>query len=91
MVARAPEHLPWIRRGLSEAAVQAYLAHEFEGAPAPRVIRYELPGLRALNFHCLQALGGGQFASLRLDALAKAKAQQLLDMEIEVPAALLIP
>ena len=44
--------------------------------------------MNALNFHCIQALGGGQFSSLRLDALAKGKAQQLLDLELEVPAAL---
>jgi len=66
--------------------VQAFFAHEFEGAKAPKVIRYDLPGLRAINLHCIQALGGGQFSSLRLDPLAKGKAQQLLDMEIEIPA-----
>lgn len=88
IIARRPELLPWIRRALSADAVKAYFAHEFEGAPNPEVIRYEVPGLNALNFHCIQALGGGQFSSLRLDALAKGKAQQLLDMEIELPAAL---
>ena len=81
--------LPWIRAALTEDAVKAWFAHEFEGAKAPQVIRYELPGMDALNFHCIQALGGGQFASLRLDPLAKGKAQQLLDMEIPVPRALL--
>jgi len=89
VIARDPEYLPWIRRSLSVKAVKDYLAHEFEGASDPEVLRYDLPGFHALNFHCLQALGGGQFASLRLDALAKAKAQQLLDMEIEAPARLL--
>jgi len=76
------------RCSLSPQAVQAFFAHEFEGAKAPQVIRYDLPGLQALNLHCIQALGGGQFSSLRLDPLAKGKAQQLLDMEIEVPAGL---
>lgn len=88
VIARKPEYLPWIRRALSPEAVQTWFAHEFEGARAPKVLRYELPGMGALNFHCIQALGGGQFASLRLDPLAKGKAQQLLDMEIEVPARL---
>ncbi len=86
VIARRPEYMPWIRRALAPEAVKAFFAHEFEGAKAPQVIRYELPGLRALNLHCIQALGGGQFSSLRLDPLAKGKAQQLLDMEIEVPA-----
>lgn len=88
VIARKPELLPWIRAALTEARVKAWFAHEFAGAPAPKVIRYELPGMNALNFHCIQALGGGQFSSLRLDALAKGKAQQLLDIELEVPAEL---
>lgn len=88
VIARRPEYLPWIRAALSEQRVMNWFAHEFEGATAPKVLRYELPGMNALNFHCIQALGGGQFSSLRLDALAKGKAQQLLDMEIEVPARL---
>lgn len=88
VIARKPAYLPWIRAGLSEAAVKTWFAHEFEGATAPQVIRYDLPGMDAINLHCIQALGGGQFASLRLDALAKGKAQQLLDMPIKVPAGL---
>jgi hypothetical protein len=88
VIARKPEYLPWIRAGLNEAAVKTWFAHEFEGAPAPKVVRYDLPGMDAINLHCIQALGGGQFASLRLDALAKGKAQQLLDMPIRVPAGL---
>lgn len=89
VIAREPDYLPWIRRALSPQAVKAFFAHEFEGAKAPQVLRYELPGLQALNLHCIQALGGGQFSSLRLDPLAKGKAQQLLDMDIEIPARLL--
>lgn len=88
VIARRPEYLPWIRSALSEEVVKSWFAHEFEGADDPRVVRYEVPGLNALNFHCIQSLGGGQFASLRLDPLAKGKAQQLLDIEIPVPAEL---
>lgn len=88
VIARRPELLPWIRAGLAPQRVRAFLDHEFEGASAPEVRLYDLPGLDAINLHCLQALGGGQFASLRLDPLAKGKAQQLLDIEIEVPARL---
>ena len=89
VIARRPKLLPWIRRGLTEERVKAWFAHEFEGAADPKVIRYELPGMDALNFHCIQALGGGQFSSLRLDPLAKGKAQQLLDIEVQVPRRLL--
>ncbi len=89
VIARRPEFMPYIRAALSEAAVQAFFAHEFEGAARPQVRRYEVPGLDALNFHLLQSLGGGQMASLRIDPLAKGKAQQLLDMEIPVPASMM--
>ncbi|MCC2980521.1 acyclic terpene utilization AtuA family protein [Sphingomonas sp. IC4-52] len=89
VIARRPEFLPWIRAGLTEEAVKAFFAHEFEGASHPEVRRYELPGMNAINLHCIQSLGGGQFASLRLDALAKGKGQQLLDMKVKVPRRLL--
>jgi hypothetical protein len=68
--------------------VKAFFAHEFEGGAHPAVVRYEVPGMNALNFHCLDALGGGQFASLRLDPLAKGKGQQLLEFPVPVPARL---
>ena len=88
VIARQPAFLPWIRAGLTEAAVHDWFAHEFEGARHPEVRRYEVPGLDAINLHCIQSLGGGQFASLRLDPLAKGKAQQLLDMPVRVPRGL---
>jgi hypothetical protein len=88
VIARDPVFLPYIRQALSETAVKSFFAHEFEGGAHPEVIRYEVPGLNALNFHCLDALGGGQFASLRLDPLAKGKAQQLLEFLVPVPARL---
>jgi hypothetical protein len=53
------------------------------------VIRYELPGLHALNFLLKNALGGGGIASLRIDPQGKAFAQQLLDMPVSIPASLL--
>lgn len=89
VIARRPEWLPWIRAALTEEVVRAFFAHEFAGATHPEVRRYELPGMNAINLHCIQSLGGGQFASLRLDPLAKGKAQQLLDMPVRVPRRLL--
>lgn len=85
VIARKPEYLPYIRASLSEQKVKAFFAHEFEGAQNPRVERFDLPGINALNFLCHECLGGGQMATLRLDALAKGKAQQLLEIEIDVP------
>lgn len=88
VIARDPAYLPWIRAALTPEAMLDWFAHEFEGAANPAVRRYEVPGLHAINLHFLDALGGGQFASLRLDPLAKGKAQQLLDYPVPVPAGL---
>lgn len=88
VIARKPEALPYIRAALTREAMMDYFAHEFEGAANPDVKVYDLPGMNAVNLHFLDALGGGQFASLRLDPLAKGKAQQLLDHMIKVPASL---
>lgn len=88
VIARDPAYLPYIRAALSEDVVQSWLAHEFEGALNPRVERFEVPGIHALNFLCHEGLGGGGMASLRLDPLAKGKAQQLLEIPISIPAAL---
>jgi hypothetical protein len=85
VIARDPAHLPYIRAALNEAAMERWFAHEFEGAANPGVVRYEVPGMNAINLHFRDALGGGQFASLRLDPLAKGKAQQLLDYPVTIP------
>jgi hypothetical protein len=52
------------------------------------VIRYEITGFNALNFMLENALGGGGIASLRIDPQGKAFAQQLLDMQVKIPASL---
>ena len=46
------------------------------------VVRYELPGLGALNFVMRGALGGGVTRSLALDAHGKCLASAILDLEI---------
>ena len=89
VIARRPGYLTWIRVALEPEALLAWFDHEFEGSNPPAIHRYEVPGLDAINLHFLNALGGGQFASLRLDPLAKGKAQQLLDMPVKIPAELL--
>lgn len=85
VIARQPELLPWIRASLTEANVAEYMKHVFDG-DQHQVQRYELPGLNALNFLLIDALGGGGIASLRIDPQGKAFAQQLLDMPVKVPA-----
>ncbi|KHN66013.1 terpene utilization protein AtuA [Acinetobacter calcoaceticus] len=88
VIARKAEYLPWVRAALTEQAVASYMQHVLD-AEKGRVIRYELPGLNALNFMMENALGGGGVASLRIDPQGKAFAQQLLDMPVKVPANLL--
>ena len=88
IIARRAVYLPYIRDALSEGVVQDWLAHEFEGAANPHVERFDVPGIHALNFLCHEGLGGGGMASLRLDPLAKGKAQQLLEIPIPIPATL---
>ena len=92
VIARQPEFLPWIRASLTEENVAEYMKHVFEGTAegqTNKVIRYELPGMNALNILLENALGGGGIASLRIDPQGKAFAQQLLDMPVKIPAALL--
>jgi hypothetical protein len=51
-----------------------------------RVDRFEAPNVRALNFVCYAALGGGGAASMRSDPLGKSYGSNLLRMEIDVPS-----
>lgn len=87
VIARKAEYLPWIRAALTESSVAEYMKHVLDPATG-KVIRYELPGLNALNFMLENALGGGGVASLRIDPQGKAFAQQLLDMPVKVPKGL---
>lgn len=94
VIARRPEFLPWIRRSLTPSRVARHMGHVFDrpwepGAGDPPVDRFDLPGLHAVNFLFHHALGGGGMGSMRLDPLAKGMAQQLLEIEVEVPKRLL--
>jgi len=84
VIARKPEFLPIIREQLTESRVAEWFAHLVEGS----VARYDVPGLRAVNFVLQRALDGGGAASLRPDTQGKSYAQLLLTMPIEVPPGL---
>ncbi len=81
IIARKPEYLPLLRAQLTPEAVKACFAHLVQG----EVLRYEVPGIHALNFVLHGALDGGGMASLRNDPLGKGLAQMLLDLPIRVP------
>ena len=80
IIARDPKDLPLLRRELTAERVRAYLGHLVRGD----VIRYEVPGLHALNFLLLDALDGGGPTSLRPDPMGKGMAQMVLGMTIAV-------
>jgi hypothetical protein len=82
--ARQPEYLPWLRKILTPEKITAQLSQLVTGPTE----RYEAPGLHALNFLLQNALGGGGMASLRIDPQGKAYAQMVLEMQVNVPKAL---
>jgi hypothetical protein len=84
VIARNVAYLPLLRAQLTPETVKAWFAHLVRGD----VVRYEVPGIGALNFVLHEALDGGGMASLRNDPLGKGFAQMLLDMPVRVPAAL---
>ncbi|HSW25821.1 MAG TPA: hypothetical protein VLJ62_23885 [Burkholderiaceae bacterium] len=85
LIARHPALLAVLKEQVTPERVKTYLDHLVLGP----IVRYDLPGIHAINLVCERALGGGGMASLRNDALGKGMAQMLLDMPVEVPALLL--
>lgn len=83
--ARHRDFLPLLERVLTVERVGSWLSHL--GAVA--VERHELPGIHALNFVLHRGLGTASAASLRFDPQGKAVAQQLLDLPVRLPVALL--
>lgn len=69
---------------LTEAAVAAHFSHR---RPS-RVQRYLLPHLQAMNFVLDGVLDGGVNDALNLDTHGKALSYWLLDMPVQIPAAL---
>jgi hypothetical protein len=66
---------------LTSERLAAHFAEELRGP----VMRYEVPGLAALNFVLFEALGGGGTASARIDPQGKAFGQRALEIPIRVP------
>jgi hypothetical protein len=68
-----------LRREVTAQRVREHFGDLVKG----EVSRYEMPGVRALNFVCRGALNGGGTLSLRSDHLGKVMYAWLLRMEIE--------
>ena len=84
LIAATPALYELLRREVTVERVKAHFAEVCRG----EVERFEVPNLLALNFLLHDALGGGGTASLLTDAQGKTHGQGLLELEIEVPAAL---
>ena len=79
VIAYRMEDYPLLARRLTAEAVKRVYAGTVRGA----VLRYELPGIGALNFVMHEALGGGVSRTLRLDNYGKALSTAILDLEID--------
>jgi hypothetical protein len=85
IAARHPDFEQIVHAQVTASRVSEYLQHF--GASA--VDRFVLPATHSVNFLLHGALGGGGTSSLRIDPQGKAAAQQLLDLPIRLPVAML--
>ncbi|KAI9342175.1 hypothetical protein BD770DRAFT_398829 [Pilaira anomala] len=86
IIARDPKFYPYIKRSITAEAVSNYMSHVCKGT----VVRYDLPGLLALNFVLTQTLGGGGLSSMVIDKQGKTYAQLVITgLEVEIPSNLL--
>ena len=77
--ARDPNDYPFLKKVLTPQRIKAHFGEMVQGD----VLRYELDGLKGMNFVLYHALGGGATMSLRLDSLGKSMASALMRMKID--------
>jgi hypothetical protein len=78
IIAYEPGDYAWLAEHVTPARVAAH----FAGIVRGDVLRYELPGLGALNFVMHHALATGVTRSLALDPHGKCLASVLLELEL---------
>jgi hypothetical protein len=76
-------HYDLLREQLTAARVKEAYGEVVKG----EVRRYELPGVKALNFVMYQALDGGVSRSLALDLHGKSRGSIMGTIDVEVPDA----
>ena len=84
VIAWHPDLYPVLLAQVTETAVARHFAHRKPG----RVQRHELPALWAMNFVLDDVLDGGVNDALNLDTHGKTLSFWLLDLPVQVPAAL---
>ena len=78
VIARDPSDYPHLEKHVTAERVKAH----FSGIVKGDVVRYELPGIGALNFVLHEALVGGVTRTLALDLHGKSLGSAILEMEI---------
>jgi hypothetical protein len=81
VIAYDPADYPLLERHVTAGRVRAF----FGGIVKGDVVRYELPGIGALNFVMYDALGGGVTRTLALDLHGKSLSSAILEMEVPGP------
>ena len=81
VIAHSDKIYTFLRDSITADRVERF----FRPRGAARVVRYELPNLRALNFVLQGVLG----QLTRVDAQGKALGQAILEMPVDVPVSLL--
>jgi len=87
-IAREPRYYPYIAAALTAEAVGAWYAHLVADPAHPRVGRFLLPGVGALNFVVQDSLNGGGSVNPRVDPIAKSMGQVLLEFPVPVSRAI---
>lgn len=85
VMAKTPELYEFLREKLTTDVVKAFFREICKG----KVVRYEIPNLRALNFILHDSLGGGGTETLITDAQGKVHGLAMLHLELDVPDKLL--
>ena len=67
---------------LSRELTAQRVAEFFAALQPSKVVRYELPGIRAFNFLLYDALAGGASRSLRIDSQGKTLGPAILHIEL---------
>ncbi len=70
---------------LQQALTETIVAEFFAGLAPTRVERYELPGIRALNFLLYDVLQGGASRSLRTDSQGKVLGVAIRELTLPRP------
>lgn len=68
---------------LYDKVTASKVKHHLKGIVEGKVVRYELPNIKAFNFVCYDSLLGGVTTSLALDAHGKSLSSALLEIEID--------